>query len=240
MNRSQLRGDLYKTGTQPETRMDEHYKRYQGNTNYDEENRFNLNGNDYETVFNQQNNKQFSVLQETNINYDNREDYLVINTGSRDADTYPNSCKFVLEIDEPLKNVVKIELIQAIIPDRNNVQNQPYLLLKINELENVMLSNDKNISDSFAIIQLTAPTVPGTFIQCDKRITEMVKLSYRTPKAKLDKMTISLTDPLGTIFDFGANGSTDPAYQCTFVLKVTSKEAARSQLNQRNVFYGAA
>ena len=244
MNRSQLRGDLYKKGIHPETRMDVLYNRYNPSDYYtntlDEENKFNLNGNDYETVFSKQNNKQLSVLQELNITYDNREDYLVINTGTRDTVTYPNSCNFVLELNEPFKNVVKIELIQVIIPDKNNVQNQPYLLLKINELENVMLSNDKNISDSFAIIQLAPPTIAGTFIQCDKRITEYVKLCYRIPKAKLDKMTISLNDPLGNVFDFGANGSIDPSYQCTFVLKITSKEVGRKQLNQRNVYYGTA
>lgn len=230
MNRSQLRSKI-----SPDSRMDDNYNRY-NSLNYDEENKYNLNKNDYQTVFSQENNKPLSVLQEPTITYDSVEQYLVINTADRDTINYPNSCKFVLELNEPLKNISKMELIQAIIPDKNNVQNQPYLLLKINELDNVMLSNDKNISDSFAVIQLSTPTLPGTFIQCDKRIMEYVKLNYKTPKAHLSKMTISLTDPLGNIFDFGANGSIDIAYQCTFVIKVTTKETIRSIINQRNVY----
>lgn len=219
----------------PEQRMDAPYNRYNRQT-VNEENKYNMNGNDYNSVYDPSYNKQWSVSQESSVMYELREDYLIINSGSRDNIKYPNSCQFVLELNEHVKNICQIELIQAVIPDKGEVQKQPYLLLKIDELENVMLSNDKYISESFAMIQIAQPVLAGYFIHCDKRINEYVKLHYRTPKASLNKMTVSLTDPLGTVFDFGASGSLDPRFQCQFIIKVTSKESNRSKINQINVY----
>ena len=213
-------------------RLGEHYIRYNTNT-IEQSNKAEYNNHDYEQVFE---NKQLSVTQEPNIIYCQQVDYLVINTASRDPIAYPNSCNFILDLNDEFKNIVQMELIQAIIPDKNNVQNLPYLLLKIKELKNVMSSNDTNISDSFAIIQLAAPTLPGTFIQCDKRITEYVKFHNKSKRPNLKRMSISITDPIGTVFDFGANGSLNPNFQCTFVFKITTEEKNRNVLNQRNVF----
>jgi Zn-dependent M16 (insulinase) family peptidase len=210
-------------------RIGEHYIRY--NTNVVEQsNKSEYNKNDYSQVFD---NKQLSVV---DIDYSKQVDYLVVNSGSRDPVLFPNSCNFILDLNDEFKNISQMELIQAIIPDKNNVQTQPYLLLKIKELQNTMSSNDRNISESFAIIQLAPPTLAGTFIQCDKRINEYVKFHNKSKKPNLKRMSISVTDPLGTVFDFGANGSLDPIYQTTFVFKITTEEKNRSVLNQRSAF----
>ena len=112
------------------------------------------------------------------------------------------------------------------------------MLLKIEELEDVMISNDRHISDSFAILQLAQPTTPGGFIMIDKRIHENTVKYFRAPKASLNKMTVSVTDAYGTPFDFGSDSPSPPikSLQNTFVFKVIILEKKRNVLEHRNVF----
>ena len=102
------------------------------------------------------------------------------------------------------------------------------------------ISNDKNIANSFAILQLSAPISAGGFIQIDKRIHENTVLTFKTPKANLAKMTVSIRDCLGNLFDFGNDASLPTAptksLQNTFIFKVTTLEKRRMQLSHRNVY----
>jgi hypothetical protein len=185
--------------------------------------------------------KSLSVQQEPNIEYEEVNYYLTVSSKERNVSLYPNVNNYVVHFQKEFKNISSVELIQAIIPDRNDVINEPYLLLKIEELEDVMVSNDKHISDAFAILQLAAPSSSGHFIQLDKRIHENTVKYFRIPKASLSKMTIKITDYDGVLFDF-LDGSTDnvnnpvKAYQNTFVFKIVCLEKKRAQLSHRNVF----
>ncbi|WP_323680093.1 hypothetical protein, partial [Exiguobacterium indicum] len=60
---------------------------------------------------------------------------------------------------------------------------------------------------------------------------------FRTPKASLSRMTVTLADYSGQPFDFGADGPTEPLkeFQNTFVFKITTLEKKRT-LGHRNVF----
>lgn len=218
-----------------EPRLGEHYNRYQRSNN-DSFNSNSYEQNDYSNVFSQDFNKQLSISQEPDIIYQQRESYLVISSKNRDIITYPSSSQFVINLDTEYKNIKSVELIQAIIPDKNNATSEPFLLLNINELENVMDSNNKQISESFAILQICPPTIPDSFLQIDKRIFENVILHYKTPKASLSKMSFSITDCDGRIFNFGGDGQIDKAYQSTFVFKVTTLDTSRKSIGQRNVY----
>ena len=125
---------------------------------------------------------------------------------------------------------------KAIVPDKNDVTAEPYLLLKVNEFENTMESNNKQIYNSFAILQVCQPTVPNSFLQIDKRIFENVTLNYRTPRASLSKITIQITNSEGSIFDFGGSGATTKATQCLFVFKITTSDSNRTLINNRNLY----
>jgi hypothetical protein len=194
--------------------------------------------NKYETKSN--NNSSLSVQREPDIEYEEVNYYLSVSSKERDVSLYPNVNSYVVHFQKEFKNIYSVELIQAIIPDRNDVVNEPYLLLKIDELEDVMVSNDKHVSDAFAILQLAPPTTSGYFIQLDKRIHENTVKYFRIPKASLSKMTVKITDYNGTPFDFldGATDSASPnkAYQNTFVFKIVCLEKKRAQLSHRNVF----
>lgn len=204
---------------------------------------FNLNKfnkNDYSETFSTKFNKQLSVSQEPDIEYDHRNNYLVVSSGSRDTSVYPSSSNFVLDLDNEYRNIVHIELIAALIPDKNDVKLEPFLLLNIKELNTSMDSNDKYIDDSFAMLQIAPPVVAGSFIQVDKRTFENTALNYHTPKARLSRMTISITNTDGEIFEFsptpGGDGSVNKAYQCHFVFKIITLDTSRKSINQRNVY----
>jgi hypothetical protein len=197
-----------------------------------------MQSNNFQNVYTPQFNEQYSVKQEKDIRYEEVYYYLAVSSKDRNTTDYPDVNKYTINLPKEYKNISSIELIQAIIPDQNQVTKEPYLLLKIDELEDVMASTDRNISDAFAILQLAPPTTsPHGFIQIDKRIHENTVKYYRIPKASLTRMTISITDYLGALFDFG-NDSTpiDKKLQNTFVFKITCLEKTRSELNHRNVF----
>lgn len=214
------------------------YQRYSIN-NYEPSNENSFRNLNYNDTFSQDFNKQLSVQQEPTITYEKRVHYLVISSADRNVSLYPSSSNFTIDIDDSLyKNIVSIELIQSTIPDKNFVQSEPYLLLNIEEFKsnNVMYSLNKPISDSFAILLMSPPTTAGSFIQLDKRLHENTPIVFQTPKSKLSRFTITVTDADGNIFDFGGSGSTAKATQVTFALKIVTLHSNTSKLNVRGTF----
>jgi hypothetical protein len=178
---------------------------------------------------------QHSVNQEPDITYQEVIKYVTISSLERDTVIFPNPGKFTITLAQELRNITSIELIQAIIPNVNSVTNEPYLLLKIDELEDVMISNDRNISDAFALIQLAQPV--GGFIHTDKRTYENTTKTFLTPKANLSKLSIQFTNLFGNVFDFkGASVVGDKSIQVTMVFKVVTLEKQREVLNFRSVY----
>lgn len=216
---------------------DSNYQRYI-QTAYSEVNKAEYNTNDYSHVYSTDYNKPLSIQQEADIEYEKVCYYLAVTSNNRDISTHPNPNHYVVNLDKEYKNIHSIELVQAIVPDKNNVTDEPYLLLKIDEVENVMDSVDRPLSESFAVLELAPPTSPGTFIQMDKRIYEHTIKIYKTPKASLSKMTISINNYQGLPFNFG--NDTSPTFQKelqnTFIFKFICLEKQRKQLGQRNVF----
>ena len=218
-------------------RLGEHYNRY-SRPNYLESNIRNYESNSYSNAYNPTFNQQLSVQQESKVEYEEVVKYITISSKDRDVDIYPSVSRYSVAFNTELKNIISIELVQAMIPDKNDVLEEPYLLLKIEELEDVMISNDRNISDSFAILQLAPPTTTGGFIMIDKRIHENTVKYFRIPKASLNKMTVTISDAYGTPFDFGSDSPSPPikALQNTFVFRVVILEKKRNVLEHRNVF----
>lgn len=216
-------------------RLGEHYSRYT-RPQTDESNRNQYVSNDINAVFSNDFNRILSVSQEPNIQYEQTHKYLIVSSKDRDINTYPSSSQFVINLDQEYRNISNVELIQAIVPDKNSVTTEPYLLLNAKELENTMDSNNKQIYESFAILQTCQPTIAGSFLQIDKRIFENVILNYKTPKASLSKLSLSITDADGNLFSFGGNGDLSKQYQCLFVFKITTLDSSRSAINQRNVY----
>lgn len=218
-------------------RLGEHYNRY-SKQGFLESNIRKYDNNSYENAYNKSYNQPLSIQQEKNIEYEEVTKYITISSKDRDFETYSSVSRYSINFQTELKNIISIELIQAIIPDKNDVIKEPYLLLKIEELEDVMISNDRNVSDAFAILQLAQPTTTGGFIMVDKRIHENTVKYFRTPKASLNKMTVTVTDAYGTPFNFGSDTPNPPVknLQNTFVFKVVVLEKKMNVLEHRNVY----
>lgn len=163
-------------------------------------------------------------------------DYLVINSRSRDVAKYPLPNNYSVDLGKEYKNIHSMELIQAIVPDKNSVTSEPYLLLSIQEIRNVMHSPDSQVADSFAFLQMAPPTTTGGFIQIDKRVHEHVKIIFDTPKSSLSRISIKITDSEGNLFDFGGSGSLVKDYQNTFVFKIVTLVRNRQALNTQTVY----
>ncbi len=210
---------------------------YRNNTNDNPWNVYNQNQfdqNDYNNVYTQP--ERLSIQQDPNVEYEEVNHYVTVSSKDRDIVKYPSESNYTITFNQEFKNIYSIELIQAIIPDKSNVTSEPYLLLSVEEIDNVMVSTDRNVSEAFAILQLCPPTTSGSFIQIDKRIHEHVVKYYKTPKATLSRMTVKITDCNGNVFDFGGTSSLTKAFQNTFVFKIVCLEKKRSQLSHRNVF----
>lgn len=173
-----------------------------------------------------------SIQQEPNIEYEKREHYLVVTSLNRNTTTHPNQNHYQIILDKEYKNLYQIELIQSILPDRNNITEEPYVLLKVDEISETMDSVDTAISNSFAILCLPSPT--GNYLVIDKRIHENVVKTFIQPKAKLDKLTMSICNHLGQPFNFGTGN--EKQLQNTFVFKLITLERKRDTLSHRNVF----
>jgi len=206
------------------------------NTQFNTHNSNDYNVNTYSEVYGEGSNNQLSVNNEPSIQYNEVVSYLAISSKDRDVLIYPDVNNYVINFPTEFKNVTSIQLIQAIFPDQNNIRDEPYLLLKIDELEDVMVSNDRNISDAFAIIQMSTPAKAGGFINMEAKIHENTVKYFKTPKASLSRLTVRITDYSGSPFIFDASPGLTKAYQNTFVFKITTMEKARMVLSQRNVF----
>jgi hypothetical protein len=214
-------------------RLGAHYQRYSQPT-FNEYNQTQYQQNDYNSVYTVP--QQLSTQQEPNIEYETVDYYVTVSSKNRDIVQHPSESSYVIDFQQEFKNIHSIELIQGIIPDKNDVTDEPYLLLHIDELEDFMISIDRNISDAFAILQLCRPTTPGTFIQIDKRIHENVVKIFKTPKSSLARMTVKVRDCDGNLFDFGGNNSVSKEFQNTFVFRIVCLEKKRSSLAHRNVY----
>lgn len=211
-------------------RLGEHYVRYS---------EYNVRPNTY-NVYNRNpvvknNDNQLSIMQEPVAKYDCVEYYLAINSGSRDKTVYPSPNNYVIDLPKEYKNIQSIELLDATIPDRNNVTREPYLLLNIKEINDVVDSIDSNIQKCFAVLKMDTAVQAGYYITLDKNCWEKMPKIYRQPKANMSKFSISLTDRSGNLFNFLESSPNDiTADHCLF-FRIITLENSRTDLNHRNV-----
>lgn len=128
------------------------------------------------------------------------------------------------------KNIVRIELVKAILPGenldvtvqrtrgtavtgtsyQNNILNFPYVTVRVAELENNNYGTDQNLDRSFGVLQYDAQWLADTNTQssCTKGYLAMIpkhlkcqREYYPTPLSTLQKMTIELCRPNGQLIN---------------------------------------
>jgi hypothetical protein len=132
-----------------------------------------------------------------------------------------------LASQQKFKNIVRIELVKAIIPGegldvsvictntdpvntgyQDNILNMPYVIVRVAELENNNYGTDNFLDRSFGVLQYDATWISDTTTQsgCSKGFLAMIpkflkcqKEYYPTPLSTLQKMTIELLRPNGEL-----------------------------------------
>ena len=188
--------------------------------------------------------QQNNIIREDNIvSYREVENNLFIYSADRDwllnskenryhftvnFDTNGYKDKFGLGIasQQKFKNIVRIELIKAIMPGesldvtvdahdntytttyQDNILNLPYVSLRVAELENNTYGTDNFLDRSFGVLQYDAQWVSDTAAQqgCTRGFLAMIpkflkcqKEYYPTPLSTLQKMTIQFLRPNGEL-----------------------------------------
>lgn len=179
-----------------------------------------------------------SIKQEPEIEYEQTVHYVSVESKARDLTAYPQPGKYRITFGDSYKNVKAIELIASTIPDKNNVTSEPYLVLKIDEFDNIE-SSDVNKDLAFTYLQLNAPNTTGNFIDLDMYICSGTIKIFKTPLARLDRLTVSFRDYDNNIFSFGDDTAGSPpnkSLQNMLLFKITTEERKRNVLGHRNVF----
>ncbi len=141
------------------------------------------------------------------------EQIVLVSSNDRDSTNYPSTSRFQVAIPT-VKNVKAVEFIGGVVPDKNSVTSEPYLILTIEELMHErLIATNRFLEKSFAVLMLSPPNTPGTFASIDTSLSEKMVYSTTSGNINLNKLTINILKSTGELFDFGGN------YQTMFMIK---------------------
>lgn len=165
--------------------------------------------------------------------------YVSIDSRDRNRVVWPSASQYEVKLDAPpnytgaqvprsFKNVVSVELMNAIFPNTNNVLSEMFLFLNIPELDGVLETTDRG-RRYFA--KLIPGTVIGYYIHSYQDALERPRKTFPFRGARLDKLTIEFRNGRGDLFSFGNdkphNQAHDPLLQTSLTLKITVEESNR-------------
>jgi hypothetical protein len=175
-----------------------------------------------------------SNVQTPDIEYVQNVEYLCINSSDRNVTAYPKVNSYRVDADVTFKNIHSIEVVSASVANQGTPLSLPYLILHVDGLDHIHFSN-KNTNDGFAVLYLKPTT--AAHIQAELGVLQRNVLTFKTPLASLNNITITIRKPDGTLFDFGeSNGDVTSTYQNSFLFKIITIEKTRKVLNTRAVY----
>jgi hypothetical protein len=137
---------------------------------------------------------------------------LLIDSRHRNKNMFPNTNHFAISfnpdpsniggsINTNIKNIIKINIENIVLP--TVALDHPYIILKIDEINNKHLfSSDGFSDDAFAILIPKKFTPGASWVNC--HIQHKCQ-TFKTPLANLKKLTIRFYDPNRNLMDFGAD-----------------------------------
>lgn len=193
-----------------------------------------LSPNKYPESFSKVNNQQQSVLIEPSPVYSYERIYINVDSRDRNVTSYPYTNRYRVNIEPRLKNVKEVQLISAVIPNQNSILDNGYVVLNIEELNNIKMTSP-GLSSAFGILHLKSPT-SSNFIISELGCHLNTPTVFKQPK-DISSLTISIHKPSGELFTFGeASGSVLPQFQHSFLLSFKTEVSDISRLNSRNVY----
>jgi hypothetical protein len=167
---------------------------------------------DYKKAFDPQNFSLLSVRKEPSMQYETKTEILNVYSGDRDISVFPNPSNYVMKLldttGNTFKNVKSIRLLSGVFPDINNLTQEPYLILHIQEFNSGMTGTNSNFKAGSTILQLDRPITPTYFLNLKTDICKCIYASFDTPLVELSKLTVKITDCLGNPFNFGTDSGT--------------------------------
>ena len=171
-----------------------------------------------------------------------KENPIVVDSRDRDRNLYPNTNRFVVKFDNNadgnipcnFHNVESIELVQAILPQSvlSPTTGAPYINMEIQELRDTFQGTNTHLRNLFAF--LSPQDVYGDkFLSC--KFYHSARRVFSPPIASLNKFTIELRHPDGSLFDFGADTSAgtnvNEDVQTIFYFIINTVEAKRPDIS---------
>ena len=162
---------------------------------------------------------------------------LQITSKDRNFTSFPTTSNFRICF-EKIRNVVEIELVSAILPNQNDILDEPYLIIEIDELPSNIEFSCRDINKAFAMLPLKKPNKDtGGFIVPELGQNYKTTMKFKTPLASIDQFTISIKDMDGALFDFGTDTAPGTkSLQTTFMFKITTLEADLSEIQTQAIF----
>ena len=152
--------------------------------------------------------------------------YIAIDSRDRNLTTSPKPNNYVFRLPFPLKNVQSIYLIKTIIPNVNNVTNEPYLVLEIPEINHqqfMSASNGTLQNATSVLVPCIYQSSSSAFLACHSKINDEIIYYPTTKNVRLDRITVRFKKSNGDYFDFGTDSnpaSPNSAIQHFILLKV--------------------
>ena len=122
--------------------------------------------------------------------------HVYVNSDNRDPGLFPNGNSYTLYLTTAIKDIVKVELLHATVPNQNN---EASIFLDISELRTPFNEDAKAMTGntysgqtmqrSFAMVPMLYGSTDA-FKQFSKNADYDFTVEYPTPIRKLDRMTI--------------------------------------------------
>lgn len=166
-----------------------------------------------------------------------RTHYITVDSIDRDRTLWNSSSHFEVKFDPvsgykgagvlcSLRNVISIELVDAVYPYTDGIS---HLYLRINEINGSIVSSHNN--GEFYFAKLVPKTIINGFVYTFNNLTEYNKRVFNVRGTRIDKLTIELVNPDGTLASFGNDTAEpnvpNPALQTSFTFKVVTEDAQR-------------
>lgn len=177
----------------------------------------------------------------TNETYNIVTEILSVYSGDRNASSYPNPESYTIDfnslVNKDYRNVISIRLISGVFPDQNNVLQEPYLVLHINEINSPHIAGTSSVLNSGStILQLDKSLTPTYFFNLKSDICKCLFSSFSQPIARLSRFTIKITDALGNLFSFGSDTNpVNKSLQHLLVFEIKYREKKKT-INIQNVY----
>ncbi len=191
----------------------------------------------YPQVYREPRGAHFAQLPQNNLILNPKPQYLHIDSTYRDRAKYPNPSQYVMPLvssnntidtsGERYKDIYQISLLSAAVPNIPAVFAQPFLFLQIEEVQGHYDSVSPCCRKAFTKMCFEE-SGSSAFVKLDKDVNEpAIVVFYPAPLASLDRLSISIRNPDGTLFNFGTDTvppqSPNPLLQNSFTFQIVSK-----------------